>query len=71
MAKETYVQIGVTALRSQTGGFLPSVPLYIKTSEARKASGLTPAEESTLHDVAIIFAIKHIERTAEGGNGRV
>jgi len=61
--KDTYIQIGVTALRSPTGGFLPSVPLYVKTSEAVKASGLTESEENVLHDVAALFALKHQELT--------
>lgn len=34
---EEYIQIGVTAMRdSATGGFLPSVPLYIKADDAAK-----------------------------------
>ena len=65
MAKETYIQIGVTALRTPTGDFLPSVPLYIKATEAVGASGLTPSEERPLHDVAALFAVKHIENTAQ------
>lgn len=65
MAKETYIQIGVTALRTPTGDFLPSVPLYIKSAEAVGASGLTPSEERPLHDVAALFAVKHIENTAQ------
>lgn len=35
---ERYIQVGVTALRAPDGSFLPSVPLYIKsTPEARAA----------------------------------
>lgn len=64
MAKETYIQIGVTALRSPTGEFLPSVPLYIKTDEAVKASGLTSPEEDLIHDVASVFAVEHYSRNA-------
>lgn len=34
---EEYIQIGVTAMRDlATGGFLPSVPLYIKADDAAK-----------------------------------
>ena len=34
---EEYIQIGVTAMRDPaTGGFLPSVPLYIKADDAAK-----------------------------------
>lgn len=59
--KDTYIQVGVTALRSPTGEFLPSIPLYIKTDEAIKANGLTAAEESVLHDLGALFAIKHLQ----------
>ena len=65
MAKETYIQIGVTALRTPTGDFLPSVPLYIKAAEAVGASGLTPSEERPLHDVAALFAVEHIKNTTQ------
>ena len=64
MAKENYIQIGVTALRTPTGDFLPSVPLYVKTTEAVKASGFTASEEGVIHSVAQLFALKHIETTA-------
>lgn len=67
MTKETYIQIGVTALRTPTGGFLPTVPLYIKVAEAVGASGLTPSEERPLHDVAALFAVEHINRTVRQG----
>ena len=67
MAKETYIQIGVTALRTPAGDFLPSVPLYIKASEAVGASGLTPSEERPLHDVAALFAVEHVNRTVRQG----
>lgn len=58
MAKEIYIQIGVTALRTPTGEFMPSVPIYIKSTEAIGACGLTPSEEAPIHDVAAVFAIK-------------
>lgn len=63
MTKDTYIQIGVTALRTPTGGFMPSVPLYIRTDEAVKASGLTDSEENLMHDVAQQFAFKHAQTT--------
>lgn len=58
MAKEVFIQVGVTALRSPTGEFLPSVPLYIKADNL-KQSGLTQAEENLLRDVSGLFAEKH------------
>jgi hypothetical protein len=61
--KETYIQIGVTALRSPKGDFLPSVPVYIKSAEAVKASGLTESEENALHDIGALFALKHLQIT--------
>lgn len=54
MAKEEYIQVGVTALRDPvTGDFLPSVPLYIKaTDEAeRSAQGL-------VEDLGRLFAAR-------------
>lgn len=37
--KETYIQVGVTALRDpKTGDFLPAVPLYILADEEAEAS---------------------------------
>lgn len=65
MAKEDYIQIGVTSLRTPLGGFLPAVPLYIKTTEAVAGSGLTPSEEMPIHDVARVFAVKHLETMAK------
>ena len=36
---DTYIQIGVTALRDPvTGEMLPAVPLYIRRDEAKKAA---------------------------------
>lgn len=61
--RETMIQIGVTALRTPTGEFLPSVPIYIKSTEAVKASGLTPSEENVIHDIAELFAVKHLQLT--------
>lgn len=44
MTNEVFIQVGVTALRSPTGDFLPSVPLYIKADKL-KQSGLAQAAE--------------------------
>lgn len=63
MSKEVFIQIGVTALRSPTGEFLPSVPLYIKADKLNK-SGLSQAEEDVLHNVAGVFAEKHEQLTS-------
>lgn len=64
MQKEVFIQIGVTALRSPTGDFLPSVPLYIKADHL-KQSGLTQAEENVLHDVSGVFAEKYEKQKQE------
>ena len=61
MQKEVFIQVGITALRSPTGDFLPSVPLYIKADQL-KQSGLTQAEENVLNDVSGIFAEKYDEQ---------
>lgn len=65
MAKAHYIQVGVTALRSPTGDFLPSVPIYIKTNEAIKASGLTEGEENAVQAISELFAIKNFEQQEE------
>lgn len=57
MSNEVFIQVGVTALRSPTGDFLPSVPLYVKADKL-KQSGLAQAEENLLHDISGIFAEK-------------
>ena len=54
MEKEVFIQIGITALRSPTGEFLPAVPLYIKADKL-KQSGLTQEEENILHDISGLF----------------
>lgn len=58
---EKMVQIGVTALRDPSGGFLPSVPLFIREEDAGKinpATGRPIQEDLVLDDVAKIFADK-------------
>lgn len=54
--KETFIQVGVFALRDEFGNFLPSRPLYIKVNEGVKRSGLTESEEQALHRVSDLFA---------------
>lgn len=50
--KETYIQVGVTALRDPTtGGFLPAVPLYIKAKGSAEE-----AEEQLIHDIGKLLA---------------
>lgn len=49
-------------MRTPTGDFLPSVPLYIKTTDPVKESGLTASEEATLRDVAsVIASVRNVE----------
>lgn len=49
---EKYIQVGVTALRDPaTGGFLPSVPLYIKADEAAEE-----AEKKMINDLGKALA---------------
>lgn len=58
---EKMVQIGVTALRSPSGEFLPSIPIYIKAEDAGEinpATGRTVQEDLALTDVAKVFADK-------------
>lgn len=61
----TYIQVGVTAFRDENGGFLPSVPLYIRTDEAVKGSGLTETEERSLESIAEEYAVKYPEYARE------
>ena len=69
--KETYIQIGVTSLRTPLGDFLPSVPLYIKTTESIEKSGLVKSEEAMLHEIARLFAEKHFETMAKKRNEKM
>ncbi len=43
-------------MRTPTGDFLPSVPIYIKTTDAIKSNGLTASEVAVLRDVAAVIA---------------
>ncbi|MGN1222249.1 MAG: hypothetical protein ACI4TT_03350 [Christensenellales bacterium] len=56
---ETFIQVGVFALRDEFGNFLPSRPLYIKVNENVKESGLTESEEQALHKISNLFAEKY------------
>ena len=64
---EEYIQIGVTAMRDPaTGGFLPSVPLYIKADDAAKE-----AEKKMFNDLGKDLARmmrKYIEGRADAMN---
>lgn len=64
MANEVFIQVGVTALRSPTGDFLPAVPLYIKADKL-KQSGLSQPEEKLLRDVSGVFTDKFKEIKAQ------
>ena len=67
MPKETYIQIGVTALRDRSGNFLPSVPLYVKASDAIKGSGQTQIGEDPIKEIANLFAVKYMETRHQRG----
>ena len=60
MANESYIQIGVTALRDKMGNFLPSVPLYVKASDAMRGCGQDLGEDP-LKEIAKIFAAKYAD----------
>lgn len=52
MAKEEYIEVGVTALRDPaTGGYLPAVKLYIKADESAKE-----AQANLIEDLGHLFA---------------
>ena len=51
--KEKFIQIGVTALRGPDGGFLQTVPLYIKAED-----GAEEAEERLIQDIGHLFALR-------------
>lgn len=69
---EKLVQIGVAALRSPSGDFLPSIPLYITAEDAGEinpTTGRTVQEDLALTDVAKVFADK-FKIYAEGNKKR-
>jgi len=47
MAQKAYIQVGVTALRTPSGGHYPAVPLYVEADRINE-SGLSTAEERLL-----------------------
>ena len=53
-----YVQIGVTALRSPTGEFLPSVPMFIQVDDDKNTEDLL---KESLHEISGIFAERYYE----------
>jgi hypothetical protein len=58
---EEYIQVGVTAMRDASGGFLPAVPLYIKATPEARAS-----EAKMLDDIAGLFKDK-MKQYIDGG----
>ena len=48
---DEYIQVGETALRSPTGEYLPSVPLYVKAEDMEPE-----AAEKLEMDIARLFA---------------
>ena len=57
-----YIQVGVTAMRDPaTGGFLPSVPIFIQATTEAKAS-----QEKLIGDIGAAFADK-MRQYIEGG----
>ena len=64
MAKEKYIEVGVTAMRDpMTGEMLPAVPLYVKAKD-----GAEEAEESLLNDLGKLFAY-HIREQMRKSQG--
>lgn len=57
MKNKAFIQVGVTATRTPSGAYLPSVPLYIEVDHLCK-SGLTPAHENAIRDIAGFFVEK-------------
>ena len=57
-----FIQIGVTAARTPTGEFLPSVPIFKEVTPE-----IAAAEERTTADVAKIFAQKMKQYIDSGG----
>lgn len=70
MPNQSYIQVGVTALRDPiTGDFLPSVPLYVKAEDGREVE---VAEKAFIGDIAGVFAKKMKEYVeAHGGLGHI
>ena len=60
------VQVGVTAMRTPDGKFLPSTPLYIFVQHLDK-NGLTQFEKTGLANVSGFFADKRKEQKLKKG----
>jgi len=58
--QKIYIQVGVTALRTPSGGHYPAVPLYVEADKLNE-SGLSLAEEKLLHGFTG-FAIEEYNR---------
>ena len=61
MTDKHLVQVGVTAMRTADGKYLPSVPMYIYVSHLEK-NGLTQFENHALANVSGFFAEKRKEQ---------
>lgn len=58
---DTYIQVGVTALRDPiSGDYLPAVPLYVKSED-----GAQEAEEKLIEDIGRLMAAR-MRRYIEG-----
>lgn len=58
---DTYIQVGVTALRDPiSGDYLPAVPLYVKSED-----GAQEAEEKLIEDIGRLMASR-MRRYIEG-----
>lgn len=71
MAKSNYVQVGLTAMRSSLGDFLPPIELYIKVNEKRQDSSFMPCEEGLLSDVARVVTHKLEKDEQEALYGKI
>lgn len=55
-----YIQVGVIALRSPTGEFLPSEPIYDEIPDKQlTASGTTKQDETACNELAKLLAQKY------------
>ena len=62
-----YIQIGMTALRTPDGEFLPSIPLFVNTDDLEK-SGLVPSSENAIKEIAGFFVEKlSCQKQEKGG----
>ncbi len=65
MSKTQYIQIGVAARRDSNGEFMATVPIFEKTDEPIRKSGLHDSEEQILCRLGALFATKHLQITEE------